>query len=183
MFNLLPEIEKAKVRKLYLMRKAVVALSLLLVVLISGSIFLLPSYILVTYRNQEVERQIESIANQSKEKNRPDLSKRLSDINNKVSSVNIPESEFAYYDLVDKIIDIKPDGVLINSFSIQNIAEKGNVKALQVQVTGIAKTRDNLVRFGNSLKADDLYKEVRLPVSSLAAETNAEFVISFGIEI
>lgn len=183
MFNLLPETEKEKVRKVYFMRKAIVSLVLLLIVLISGSIFLLPSYILVTYRNQDVERQIEITNNQSKEKTRPELSKRLSDINNKIAKVDINESEFAYYDLVDRILRARPSGVLVDSLSIQSITEKGNKKTLQVQITGVALTRDSLVQFGNILKADDVYKDVRLPVSSLASERNAEFVINFQIEI
>ncbi len=182
MFNLLPENEKQKVYKQYLMRKVIVALVLLLIVVISGSVFLLPSYILVTYRNQDVERQIENIQVQAEKKNRPELTKRLEDINQKIMSVDVHDNTYAYYDLIDKILTLKPQALLINSIVIQNIAGKGSEETLHIQLTGIALTRNALVTFTNRLKEDELYSDVELPVSSLAQETNAEYVINLEIK-
>ena len=145
--------------------------------------FLLPSYILVSYKNQEIQAQIDNLKATAEKKNRPELTRRLADINSKINSVVIPESEYAHYDLIEKILSLKPAGVAIDSLAMNHVISKDKTDVLKVRMSGVSDTRNNLVTFNDALKADDTYVDVYLPIESLAQEFETDFVINFDINL
>ena len=158
------------------MRKTVVSLLFLLVVVISSTVFLLPSYILTTFRENETKDQLKTLENLANKNNRPEVIKGLDDINKKISSVKIGD-DFAYYDLLQKILSEKPQSVHVASIITQEKIDKDKT-VHTVQLNGISDTRDDLVNYKSVLDASGKYKEVYLPISSLASETDVEFVMN-----
>jgi len=181
MFNLLPQDEKQKIMRQYKSRRMVVILLFSFFIFLSGAIFLLPSYILTLYREREVLVQAKIVENVSKGKNKAELVGKIKALNEKIRNIKASEVKIQYYDIIQKVLEKKSNSITVNSFLVMDKAvEKGNL--YQVQMTGVAKTRDELVDFEKALDSIPGL-EAELPVSSLASEINAEFVINITLTI
>jgi len=147
---------------------------------ISGSVFLMPSYILSSYREAEIKSQIDSVEASLDSAKQPELNQKLVSFNTKIASVSVPADSVELYDVIQKILAIKPAGISVQSILVLNkIVGEG---AVTIQVSGVADTRDSLVDFHDTLKADTYYSSVKLPIENLALEMDAPFTLSITIK-
>jgi Tfp pilus assembly protein PilN len=72
-----------------------------------------------------------------------------------------------------------PDGVVLRTMRV-TLASKGDGSII---VSGIAETRADLVAYVSTLKESVNFKNVAVPVSDLAADTDLEFTLSFALNI
>ena len=182
MFNLLPDIEKEKIYRQYRMRRVIVALALLFVILVCTGIFLVPTYILASFRTLEVQNQIDVAHQIVAKQNRGDLEKRTEAVNATLASLDISNHSYAFSDLTEKILSARPSGVRITSLQMISKKNLDNQNTIAVDLSGVADTRDDLVFYRTTLESNSLYSKIDLPVSSLAQERNAQFVIKLEIK-
>lgn len=175
MFKLLTEEERYKVRREYIMRRAIVMLSAFILVLIVGVIGLLPSYVLSNARQNEVLERNRIISSSKQHEDNSDLEAWLVGINNELQILSPKLDTDRPSDFIDKILDERTSGVRITEFSW--IKTKGGVT---LSVSGVGRDRQTLIAFENSINSSGQFSNVVLPISNLAKDRDIDFQIKFS---
>jgi len=173
MLSFLPQNNRKVIIKEYLSRVFVVFLQFLSVSVVVLIFLFVPSAIFSKYKNKTVNNQLESIKAESMNKNQ-DPTELIKKINAMVSILfDDKSSTIPMTDMIEKIISLKNKNIQISNISISK-NEKGSEN---ITLSGVAKTRDDLTDFNNSLKSDGFFASVDLPISALIKNTNAQFSI------
>lgn len=175
MFKLLTEEAMKKVTSEYKRRRTVVVLLALILALLISVVGILPSYVLSTIRQFEIEEK-SKITNSAKTKgDEQELDAWLAKTNNILASIS-PDLEMPPpSELIEKVIDEKTSGVSLTSFSWKEDKEKP-----VMIVRGLASSRANLILFRDNLNDSGHFSSVELPISDLALDKNIDFQISLS---
>lgn len=182
MLHLLPEDHKQKVITEYRQRVFVIfCLGILLLVLVS-TIFMIPAY-LSSYGKYEVVQTIKS--NLQKNISRGENNQDADKVKEIVLSVETLKSytlkEFPT-DVYERILKSKPKGVTINRFVYTpNVSVGVTSEPTTVDMSGVANTRAELLRFSDALKRDKAFKSVNIPLSSFAKDRAIEYSVKLII--
>lgn len=174
MLELLPITQKNALKREYLLRVIVMALSFMLVIGILSSVALFPSYFLSIEREKFAYKEFENI---KKFSNGTDNEKLQNDIKNLKEMLRIlkPKGEgFSIKDLILKIISKKNSGVMISGVSIVSSKKE----QYQIIVKGMAKNREHLERFAENLRTSKEFSNVDLPISNFAKISDIGFNIT-----
>lgn len=172
--NLIPEyrkeeIKKGKRYKIFIWQ----ALTVLLMAVVFGSI--LAGFNLSL--KAEMEAALQSSIPASQIKNVEELKKydeEFKEANEKISVLDeIQKGKIFWSNLFLELNQVIPDGVEIKNIS---------TKKLQVFVSGVAITRDNLVTLKDRLENQKCFESINLPLSNFAAKDNVEFQLDFFIK-
>jgi len=171
MANLLSELEKKNVRKNYIFRRRVMVQMFISVTFVIAATGLFSLYLFA-------QSEKESAAILIKNTVQPDLTDEtairgsLKTINNKLNVFRannaISVNEFFSTVIKNKSESIKIEGLFFS--------EKG------LTVTGIASTRDTLLRFQRDLEKEPDFSDVTLPVSNFAQDQNIKFTITIQLD-
>ena len=175
MFKLLTELEKQKVKHEYQRRRSIIILSGLILVLIVGIIGLLPSYVLLSARQNEARESVK-VMNSSMEKDEPGLQAWLKSINHKLKLLSPALDTDRPSEIIEKIISIRPADININGFSWKKESDK-----IVLSIDGVALDRQALIMFENRIKSTGKFSEVILPISNLAKDKVINFQINFSL--
>jgi len=180
MANLLPLIEKKKIKREYRVRIGIVSLLFLSVLIIIAFVSLIPLYISSSYKLNDVLKQMESKKQETlyvDEKNNP--IKITQDINNKLAVLEKKDSILPpSSDLITIVVGHKPNNVKINAIFYDRGLTDG-----KVVLNGIARNRETLLSFLKSLEEDKIFTKVDLPISSFVEERDIEFSIRITMEV
>jgi hypothetical protein len=81
-------------------------------------------------------------------------------------------------EVYERIIKNKPKGVTINRFIYTpNVSVGVTSEPTTVDLSGVANTRADLLRFNDSLKKDKAFKSVNIPLSSFAKDRAIEYSV------
>ena len=180
MFNLLPEQEKQKIHKQYRMRKAVVILMCAFVLIVSGGIFLLPTYVSLVFQEKDLTTQIKNFKSSTDNTKNAGLLETLRLGNQKITLTSNGIHSRLYYAMMQDLFKGKPSGVHLTGVLMLDRTEQ-NPKVIHVSLTGLADRRDDLVAYRDLLIAHTNYRNINLPVSSLAQDKHADFVLDIDI--
>lgn len=175
MFKLLTDEERQKVRHEYIMRRAIVMLSALILALVVGVIGLLPSYVLSNARKNEVLERTRIMSNSRQHEDDSSLQAWLTEINNELKILSPKLDTDRPSDFIDKILDQKIMGVHITEFSWRK-AEDG----VTLSISGVGRDRQTLIAFENSINSSGHFSSVTLPISNLAKDKDIDFQIKFS---
>ena len=78
-----------------------------------------------------------------------------------------------FFDLISKN---KPAEVVLSGYNFSKIEE--DTMRVKIDIRGVAKNRDSLVQYVNSLKQEETFRSVNLPVSSLTRDAEIPFNIN-----
>lgn len=179
MLELLPNTQKKALKKEYFLRFSVVFLLFLFVAGILFFIFLLPSYFLSTEKEKIVNKEFEN-----RKKSNVDLDDegfRL-DIKNSKEMIALllpANNEHSIKDLIAKIISKKNHGIVIDGLSM-NYSKNGQH---QIFIRGMSKNREFLKLFAESLRAENEFINVDLPISNFAKISDIDFNITLKTAI
>lgn len=171
MLNILPSQQKVLVKREYIRRRVVVALSFLVFALIVSLALLSPSYFLTQVKAKIVRNELEV----TKQKLYAELP---SDETMKSLSVAVKHAEalrpltkpVSVYELL-RIFESKPE-----SIKITNIAyAKLDADMSSVTLRGMAENRESLTSFGRTLENRVEFVSVDLPVSNFVKERDIDF--------
>ncbi len=172
MINLLPEKEKALIYREYKLRVIAVILGTIFCVCIIAIILLSPSYILSLYRMKAAET-----AAQIPEKKTDNQQAALMATVEKGKSALVvlkPENPGKLpTEAITYIVKNKTPEISITS--IQYSYQKPDT--FLIQIIGKAKTRQSLIEFKAALEKEQGIEQIVLPVSSLAKDSNINFVL------
>ena len=175
MLNILPKEEKRGIITEYRLRVATVAMFLITAVVLASLVLLVPSYLLVNTKYDNITSKIsaeqirDGVDAQEKE-----VDAQVNDINKKIdffqgtsgaAHLSIPE-------VIAKIIGMKGPAVKIVGFSYD-----ATDRQERLVISGIAADRDELAAFAETLKGSNIFTAVDLPVSSYVKSSNIDFAI------
>lgn len=178
MINLLPLKEKKKIYQLYFIRLSIVSLFLLLIVLIVGTVLLLPSLFLsVVKERSAAERVLLAREALSLEEGR-NVEAIIASVNKKIGILALAPGVSATLNKAFRtIIDRQPEGLKITGLLYEKdvLGDTGRGK---IFIRGISSERDALIAFADLLKKESLFSEVDLPVSNLIKSEDIAFSIT-----
>jgi hypothetical protein len=178
MLNLLKRENRYMIRAEYFGRFTNIILLVLIFSTIYYGILLASNSFLVKFEKEAVENEAANISLSSSQKDLKDYENTLGHI----------ETEYALFsksiafptDFISLINNKKINGINLNSIVFQKINDEGEVS---LEIRGVAQSRDILINYANSFKADEKLKNVSVPISSLAKTNNIPFTISFNAKV
>ncbi len=182
MMNLLPFVEKKKVRMEYRLRFAVVLVFALALLVFTNAVLLAPSYIRAFSKHNLVEQQFVAVAGSVEAQKARDLAEKeaavkIREINKKlnlfVSEKTQADAPLVPSEMFRKIIGLKTPAIKIFGITYSATLEKE-----QFVVNGKSADRDNLALFVETLKKETVFTLVDLPISSYAKSVDIEFSIT-----
>lgn len=179
--NLLPEKEKANLKKGLKLRFAVTLLVLLSIPFFFGSIILLPSYLLALVNFSETKTENGPAINDNNQEFQ-DVLNMPDSISGKLLIFQSNLSGHTALEILNKFINAMPTGVKINSISFSKRNNNAEKIGSSVIISGIAQNRESLVSFSSNLKKDSDFSSVEIPISNLAKEKNLPFSINIFIK-
>ena len=182
MMNLLPLIEKKKVRMEYRLRFAVVFFSALALLVFANAILLVPSYIRAFSKHSLVEQQFAAAAGSPEIQKARDLAEK--DTTTKIREINkklnlfVSEKKEESLPLIPSEVFRKIIGLRPSAIKIFGITYDVTLERERFVVVGRSVDRESLAAFMEALKKDKVFTSVELPISSYAKSTNIDFSIT-----
>lgn len=176
MINLIPPAAKKRLQFEYWTRVLAVWLLTWAVSLVIGASLLLPTYVLI---GSQVDVFAESAALASEKVNSfENVSKTLVQSSQQASFIlnesDLPEIS-AYVDLLKSL---EGSDIIINKITVS----RSGVDLRPIQVSGEANSRQALASFRDRLVAEEVVKEVDLPISNLAQDREILFSITVVLD-
>lgn len=172
MINLLPEIEKKKLKKIHQMKVAVLSMYMLALVGISLAVFLLPTFVLSESKEQTLVDKLAALKKNSENDKSDTLDKVIDDINSKLK-VFPEQGEFVFsQDVLGEVLSKKTEDI-----SITSVTYTVSDKDLKISVVGQAKDRESLLAFERDLSSVPQFIGIQLPISNFLKNNNIDFII------
>lgn len=172
MFKLLPEESRYKVSKEYSNRRMVVMIISLSIIFGLSIIGLFPSLILLNIKKNELATIVGILSSSRTTQEALDADKWLASVNSKLDNLAPELDNNKPLQFVKKVVEKKVLGISITGF---RWAKEKEAKVLNV--SGVARDRQSLVAFQNSLNISGEFLNVTLPVSNLAKDRDINFQI------
>jgi hypothetical protein len=171
MFTLLPQEEKAVLKKEYILRVVIIFIFSLGASILVSVILLVPSYVLSSQRAKDAKLQKQALEASPVFKAKSDVVKSVTEAKSELSLV---KSDDHYPTEIFKIIQgHNVNGVTIESYDFSSEAEGGSVT-----VTGKAQSRNVLLSFVQNLQSEKNFSKVDFPVSGLSPRSNLDFSVT-----
>lgn len=178
MLNLLNREKRYFLRAEYLGRLLNLFLGIVIFSLVFYGVLLFSNSFLIGFEKKAVENESNNMTFASLQKDLKEYEEMLQHIEGEYSLFS---KEIIYpIDFLSIINSKKIDGITVTGMNFQKVNDEGEVN---LEVKGIANSRDILIAYSNSLKTEPLFKEVTIPISSLARNINIPFVISISAKI
>lgn len=180
MANLLTTQQKKKTHREWKLRFLFVALWGIFILFVCGTLFLVPSYILVRSKEHAIEDRIEST--------KALIASRDGDIVHAAAEetrVHLEQLSTYLFDVttpletIEMVTNAQDASITLFDIAYEEGEEKGVVS---VSLVGVADTRDTLLSFVDRLEAEERIIAVNLPLSHLAERVDISFQITFSIE-
>lgn len=171
MFNLLPDNLKKAIKFEYNTRRVVVILIFVILIQISTLVFMFPSWLISGSKEKGLELQLEKMGQSALSADATEIRDKIKIINNEIHLLDTGLQYPSLSPLVDYVLSKKTPSIRINSFTYEG------GKSWTLSLKGISSTRESLVSFVDSLKKDNIFSSIDLPVSNLAKNKNIDFSI------
>lgn len=172
LFEFLPREYKIRAKKLYRTRLFIL-IALGVVFLSAASLLLLvPSYALVYIEKKAMTAERDAAENILSLRDNDSIRSFVVLAKAKIEAANESLDKPLFTESLRKFVAAGSSGVRVQSISFER-AKEGN----KMVVSGVASTRDSLLAFARALEESGSFKEVDLPVSSLARSSNIDFTI------
>jgi len=179
MINLLPPIEKERLRMEKVKRMVIVLWFLASFFLIC---LILVFFSIRIYIKSQLQTQ-QSIFSQARE---TDKKKAIEEFEARVGLMNLEieriknfyDSKVYFSDLAERISVVLPSGVYLNDISMDFVQDKNIVK---VSLNGFSPSRDALLELKENMEMEEDFQNVHFPQSDWVKEFNIDF--SIGLEI
>jgi hypothetical protein len=178
MLNLLNREKRYALRREYFGRLINIFLGITIFSLVYGAVLLFSNSFLVSFEKMAVESEAKNLSDSSRQKELDEYEKKLARIESEYNLFS--KQSISPTSILARIKQKEISGITLNSIVIQKTAEEGVVR---LEMKGVAKTRDILINYSNSLKTDEIFKDVTIPFSSLAKNTDIPFSISVDAKI
>jgi hypothetical protein len=176
MANLLPPDARTNVLYEYWTRVAVVALLTLSAVALTLAVLLLPAYVLINKQEQALTTRIDSMRAQHDAYR--DAAAAIESANTLARYIDRHDSAASFRELMRTIDDIAGNDITVTAYSF---AQSDAGAVAPIKVSGVASTRTALASFRDTLRADERFANVELPIASLAADRDVPFSLTITL--
>lgn len=160
----------------YRTRRTIVMLLALILVLIVAIIGLLPSYILSSIREKEAFERVRILSSSNfEDEDGAELQTWLIETNRRLKAFSPLFDTDRPSNFVDKVLEQKSTGISLTGLSWVKVKDK-----VTLSVNGVARDRQTLVKFQNSIDSSGHFSGVILPISDLAKDKDITFQIKFS---
>jgi Tfp pilus assembly protein PilN len=161
-------------------------------ILIIGQLILLLVFLIsIKYFNIEsgnLDKQIENIQVRAEVKEVEEIKASVNEYENQLESVlNLQENHYVFTGILEDFSKIIPAGVKINNIDIkpksnkvsrkvkgssnkENVDTKGK---LDFNITGVVKSRENLLKFEDNLRNSEVFSDLIIDLSNYDSENNS----------
>lgn len=178
MFNLLPENLRVDIKKEYFIRKVVLSLIFVIFLQIVFFIFILPSWLISSYKEKEVVAKGEEMNKYLSSLNVASTTSNIRAINQKLAVIDGALSYPEMVPLIKNILSKRTSAIKI----VDVVYISNGEKSASVSIKGKSETRESLLSFVKSLQDTNLFKSVDLPISNLTKDKNLSFSVEIKIE-
>lgn len=181
MINLISQKQKRIIFREYLIRLISVSLFVLSLLAFLTLAYILPYYFTTIKNDLVISEQLKSaIKIENKENQGDNISLIVNQTNDQIRSINsLALTENAFTHLISKITKNKNKEIKLNHFAFQTI----DLNSGKLIINGVAKSRQSLVSFVDSLKNEPGIISVESPVSDFAKESNITFTVNIKAQI
>jgi hypothetical protein len=172
MFTFLPRSYRAEVEREYRKRVLAIALGLSTLLALSACALAAPSFIILSVKKAAASLDSKKSGDLSASAG-TDTAARIKDIKAKTSVLKTVSAAEPLASVLGRITARMIPGVKLSGIALKRSVDQG-----AIVVSGVAATRDDLVAFSKSLQGEPSFKNISLPVSTLAKATDIGFSIS-----
>ncbi|MFH1597635.1 MAG: PilN domain-containing protein [Patescibacteria group bacterium] len=173
--NILPPHKKlalARERTLFITRKIIIYT---IIVLFFSLTFLWGNNLLIEERVADIEQQIEASQQITKSGTSTTLDQKISQYNQRAIEVyKLFKATEKWSEVVSQFTKNVPDGIQFTYWSLQKAGRA-------VELSGYARTRDDLVLFKDNLQSNPIYTNIEIPISSFLKKTDLDFRIDLSL--
>lgn len=183
-YTLLPEREIRILKREYRTRLVVILLFFMSLSVVVGIISLVPAYVFSSFQEKEASANLNNIKNSDQKNEFESAIKELTSTNDLVKRLNGNKSPMVSSEVVGRIISNKSAGIKLNSIQFSGVsdsAKNATTSVTQIIIQGRSVDRETLVKFKNSLEADELFTKIELPVSDLTKSKDITFSVRLSI--
>ncbi len=177
MFNELPDIFKKEIKSEYNLRRIVVILVCFIFLQISFLIFILPSWLVSFYKQQEAISVSSSSKISSVFKNADNISTIINRTNQNLAIISDSFHSSLALSSIEEIISQKTSTITLSNFTYDNSSIATSVP---MSISGVARTREDLVNFVKRLSDSGYFSNIVSPISDLTKDKNIDFMISLN---
>ena len=173
MINLLPIEEKKELKKDFFYRSLTVFSLVLCFLVFISIIAILPTYLISLEKKNTTNKKLEIQKNEVI----PEIDQKavvaIKDLDNRLALLEkARKNKYVFSQkVINEVISQKVTGIKINRFFYENDSLEGR----EVNITGIAQNREQLLLFRQALENDSSFKNVDLPISNFVKGSNIEF--------
>ena len=175
LLNLLPEEGRALIRRKYHNRFFLwQTIMLLMAELLYGTI-LVGTYVVLRMDYAHAEAAAaERVKTQADAKALGGYETKFQDVNKLAAqSMTFTKKHLEWAELFIRLGGLVPDDVTLTRFVTKDYA---------ISLSGVAKTRDDLLLFQQKIKDDDCFADINLPVSNLFSQEDIDFQMDFSVK-
>jgi hypothetical protein len=174
MFTFLPRTYRIEVEREYRKRLLTVVWTLVFILVLAGTVLSLPSYFMISAKKAAADISFASSVTPAPET--IDLEAQVKNIETKTNLLSPSFNQKLLASVLEQVaIKVAQPGISITGLSLKR---GGQGSTGSISLSGVARTRDNLVSFSKVLSADPTLQNVSLPVSALAKSKDIPFTLS-----
>lgn len=175
MMNLIPPQGKRSARREYLLRTVSVCAMILGVVILLLAIAHMPTYVLVDAQTDALESTArkESERGEAVKVLEAEVGRTELIIKQLKRTKDLPRE----IDIVAEIRQHASNGIRLTAFTVDVSGQKTD----QIQVSGVASTREMLAGFKTALESSPLFEKAEIPISSLVRDTDLPFTVTLTL--
>lgn len=178
MINLLPKEYDKIVRREYAARRLVIIFLFIIILSLISAALLFPSYIMSKIYEGEATRTYETLVKAAGDPQ--NIEKLLRDLGAAAKTAGELSSDsfsVSAYELI-RSLEAKSDSIKLIEISFINRSKD----EAHLTLKGVAKTRESLTSFGKFLTSHPNLKDVDLPISNFAKESDISFIVTAGVQ-
>lgn len=158
----------------YRIRLLTVSFLFLLFTGLFATVLLLPSFFVSRSKEASIERQSQLLQKAIAFRESDYSTASLLAVKQKLNELTTLERKTLQTEIIDAVVRSTDSAITVDAFYYTKKVGAG----AELKITGHALSRTALISFSDRLKQEHLFKEVDLPVSSLARDANIIFSIT-----
>ncbi len=109
-----------------------------------------------------------------------ELNQQIKNLNSELEFLDFVQSENIFFtDLFLKIINLTPKNITLSHLSFKFLEKKKKENSiLNLNIKGIAATREDLINYKEKINSSNFLKEIKLPISDLLLRENIKFELT-----
>ena len=176
--TLIPYADRQRLHREYYVRVAIVTLCLVAVAIIIGAGALFPAYLKAWLSNRAAETYSAAARNSKANSTLDDANKELIADQALVDILATHTNEPDFSTVIRSVISVRGNS-MINGMNLS----RGDAGTIQIAVTGVSPTRDDLLALKSRFESTIPGVKIDLPIEQLAQSTNVPFSLQFSEKI